>query len=58
MKQIRIFDCEDEGCGICEVCRYLDHLDRAEACASPGDTIERNTKIEQHLDDKYPHWRS
>lgn len=53
-----VFDCGDEGCGECAVCRYLDHLDHAFACAPVGEsTIERDTKIEAHLDATYPQWR-
>lgn len=53
----RRFDCGD-GCGECEVCRYLNHLEFAGACASPCDTVEHSEKIDKYLDDTYPHWRS
>lgn len=53
-----IFDCGDEGCRECAVCKYLDHLEHAFACAPVGEsTIERDTEIETYLDAKYPQWR-
>lgn len=48
----RRFDCFDEGCGECEVCRYLNFREWAEGCAPAGSTIERNERIETYLKDK------
>ena len=54
-----ISDCGGDGCGDCDVCRYLNHLEFAAACAPPGESsVEHDDAIERHLDEKYPHWRS
>jgi hypothetical protein len=54
-----ISDCGEDGCGECDVCRYLNHLEYAAACGPPGETtVERNAAIEAHLDATAPHWRS
>ena len=54
-------DCENDGCGECDVCLYLNHLEYAAAVMpSNGDmscTVERDERIERLLDQKYPHWR-
>lgn len=53
-------DCgPDGGCGECDVCRYLDHLEHAAAVSTPGlhMTIETNKRIEAYLDRRYPNWR-
>lgn len=55
--KIKIDDCGDEGCGECDVCRYLGFLDMAAAVAPPGYKISRNKAVEKHLDQNYPHWR-
>ena len=52
------FDCFDEGCGECEVCKYLNFLEWAEGCAPAGSTIERNEKIEEYLKSKEKHEKS
>ena len=46
------FDCLGEGCGECEVCKYLSFLDWASEVAPSGSTIERNPKIEKYLKEK------
>jgi len=47
------FDCFDEGCTECEVCKYFDFTDWAKAVGKPeGSTIERNIRIETYLRDK------
>lgn len=56
-----ITDCGTEGCGECDVCQYLAHLEHA-ASVMPGNgefgmTVERNERIEGLLDEKYPQWR-
>jgi predicted RNA-binding Zn-ribbon protein involved in translation (DUF1610 family) len=54
----RISDCGNDACGKCAVCRYLDHLEHAFACAPVGEsTIGRDAKIETYLDAQYPNWR-
>lgn len=53
------FDCEQDGCGECVVCKYLDFLDRAQAVAPMNSTIERNPLIEKYLkikDEKIKFW--
>lgn len=49
-------DCGEEGCGQCDVCRYLNFLEWCGQVSSGG-TIERNPEIEKHLDANYPSWR-
>ena len=54
-----VSDCGEDGCGECDVCRYLNFLEWCGQVA-PRDvpsTIERNVMIEAHLDRTYPHWR-
>jgi hypothetical protein len=55
-----ITDCGEDGCGECDVCRYLDFLEWAGQVAPRGEhsVIERNATIETHLDRQYPHLRS
>jgi hypothetical protein len=52
-----ITDCGADGCGECDVCRYLDSLEWCGQVASGGDTIQRNPAIEAHLDANHPGWR-
>jgi hypothetical protein len=59
MKAEEVTDCGEEGCGECEVCTYLNFLERCgQVAGSVPHTIERNIAIEAHLDRVYPHWRS
>ena len=51
-----ITDCGQDGCGECDVCRYLDFLEWCGQVASGG-TIQRNPEIEKHLDANHPGWR-
>lgn len=56
----KVSDCKDDGCGECDVCRYLSHLEHAAAVA-PRDIpsiVERDKRIEEHLDANYPGWRN
>ncbi len=58
-----ITDCgPDGGCCECEVCRYLDFLDRASQVGSMPEgmtlQVQRDKKIEAYLDKRYPHWRT
>jgi hypothetical protein len=55
--KIKVQDCGDEGCGECDICRYLNFLEMAQQVAPPGSKIRRNKAIEKHLDANYPHWR-
>lgn len=52
----RKMDCKNEGCGKCQVCRYLDFLDWCSNVGGGG-TIQRNQKLEAYLDKHYPWWR-
>ncbi|KKN90028.1 hypothetical protein LCGC14_0231400 [marine sediment metagenome] len=46
----RKFDCKGDGCGECQVCRYLDYLDWVESVAFDGPkSIERSPKIDAYL---------
>jgi hypothetical protein len=59
----KITDCNGDGCGECDVCRYLAHLEHAAAVGAFGAhsdfiSVERNPQIESLLDIKYPHWRT
>lgn len=47
------FDCVDEGCGDCEICKYLEFLDWASSVAPLGSTIQRNEKLDNYLLKKY-----
>jgi hypothetical protein len=54
-----ISDCGADGCGECDVCRYLDFLEWCgQVSSGVPHTIERNAAIEAHLDAAHPHWRS
>lgn len=58
-RKISVSDCVDEGCGECDVCRYLNFLEWCGQVA-PRDVpskIDRNVAIEAHLDRAYPNWR-
>jgi hypothetical protein len=44
-----VFDCFDEACEECTVCKYLNFREWAEGCAPSGSTIERNPLIEDYL---------
>ena len=46
------FDCFDEGCEECEVCKYRNFTDWAESVCGSDGTIERNTRIESYLKGK------
>ena len=46
------FDCFDEGCEECEVCKYRNFTDWAESVCGSDGTIERNTRIESYLKDQ------
>ena len=54
-----ITDCKDDGCGKCQVCKYLDFIEMAENTGGnrEGNTIQRNPEIEKHLDKHYQHCR-
>lgn len=52
-----ITDRGQDGCGECDVCRYLDFLEWAGQVAPAGSTIERNPEIEKYLDASHPGWR-
>ena len=39
-------DCGEEGCGECEVCRYLDHLEHA---SMVGVRPDRDPRLEAYL---------
>ena len=41
-----ITNCDGDGCGECDVCRYLEFLDWAQGCAPPESSIQRNPVIE------------
>lgn len=51
----KVFDCFNEGCGECEICEYLDFLDKASSTAPDGSTIEYNEKLDDYIkrQDKY-----
>ena len=58
-KPAKVFDCGDGGCGECEVCEYLNFLEWCgQVAGSIPHTIDRNEKIERHLDEACPHWRT
>lgn len=49
----RKFDCGDDGCGECVVCKYLDFLDFAHNTAPAGSTIEYNKFIDKYVKEIY-----
>lgn len=58
-----ITDCGQDGCGKCDVRRYLNHLEWAAAvtpksCSDMTFVVDRDELIERHPDQKYPGWRS
>ena len=52
MRKKKVFDCGEEGCGECEVCKHLDFLDWAYSVAPAGSTIERKPEIDKYLKEK------
>ena len=49
-EQDKVFDCFEDGCGECTVCKYLDFIDWAESVGKPeGSTIKRNELVEDYL---------
>ena len=53
--QAMFSDCGPDGCGECDVCRYLDFLEWAGAVGKPdGSTIQRNEPLEAYLRTTYP----
>lgn len=57
----KISDCGADGCGECDVCKYLDHLEWAHQVAPSNLPIPANIRldaeIEAYCDEHYPHWR-
>jgi hypothetical protein len=50
-----ISDCgPDGGCEECDVCRYLNFIEWAQAVAPPGSTIERDVEMEAYVQRFYP----
>lgn len=50
-----ISDCGPDGCGECDVCRYLNFIEWAGNVGKPdGSTIERNAEMEAYLQHTYP----
>lgn len=47
------YDCEQEGCGECKVCKYLEHLEFASSVAPQGSTIERDVELDKYIKKKY-----
>ena len=39
-------DCGDDGCGECDVCKYLEFIEWADGCAPDEASIERDPVIE------------
>lgn len=51
-----VSDCGDDGCGECDVCRYLHFLEWASsASGGVASYIQRHTRIERHIKEHYPH---
>lgn len=53
MKKEILFDCKQEGCGKCRVCKYLDFKEYAESVAPPGSYISSDREIETYLKENY-----
>ena len=49
----KVFDCFDEGCEECTVCKYLNFREWAEGCAPAGSSIERNQLVDDYLKRKH-----
>ena len=45
----KVFDCFNEDCEECSVCKYLNFREWAESVAPSGSIIERNSLIEDYL---------
>lgn len=45
----KVFDCFNDGCDECTVCKYLNFREWAEGCAPAGSSIERNHLVEDYL---------
>jgi len=48
-----ISDCGQDGCGACDVCRYLAFLDEAQSAAPEESVIERNAELERYIAERY-----
>jgi hypothetical protein len=47
-------DCGDEGCGECQVCRYLNFLEWAGQVGGGVDSkIERNAELDAYIKQRY-----
>lgn len=50
MTKRRRLDCKDQGCGECQMCRYLDFLEWAgQVAGSVPSTVQRNPKLDAIL---------
>lgn len=50
VEQDKVFDCFEDGCGECTVCKYLNFLDWAESVGKPeGSIIKRDLVVEDYL---------
>lgn len=49
-----ITDCGQEGCGECDVCRYLAFLEEANSVAPAGSVIQRDAELDRYIAEKYP----
>lgn len=47
-------DCVQDGCGQCDVCKYLAFLEWAEAAAPPEAFIQRDAAMDNYLRATYP----
>jgi hypothetical protein len=48
-KRRAIRDCGEEGCGECDVCKYLAFLEWAESVATDDMTIQRDADMEAYI---------
>ena len=48
-KRRTITDCGEEGCGKCDVCKYLAFLEWASSVATEDMTIQRDADMEAYL---------
>jgi len=45
----RISDCGQDGCGKCDVCRYLAFIEEAQSVAPEGSIIQRDSELEKYI---------
>ena len=46
-------DCDGDGCGECDVCKYLSYHEWVDSVAPAGSSRERNPELDKYIKEKY-----